>query len=528
MNKNHFTSIIDRSPSDFQPQIDELSYSYESNATSSNSAHDWSTVENIRDTQQESHEYTAAEQSAPHAEVIASLTRAEKLADRAYETSDFTGMEVKRAIESYYRDHEVALSAVKVCMSEPTESERQSLYDDIDSLDMIPALKEGLLMALSQPAQDTVKLRGVLLDAVYNETCIGRLTLDEAEAERIIQTKAMLRHKLYIEEYKYERYSLSDCEFNERIRMKSSGEASRNEVRPAGRLLFHNSSYGMDVWQAGALQGRSEQAVRNEGHYNTQTSEMEGHSEAVHWSEVYDPVDYKSGTRGNRRNHEEGSMLHATFAVPWILMIGSGGKYSRGLEYAVVEAKAERKVQPGIEILESHQDDLVGAIGAGSPADQGADRLQVDTVYWASESSKDAALGLSVPVRNNSESSVMYYNPRTRREEAATYIIQSNNDVERGGRHYDAYDFGTGYGYPTQIMIQETPDKFPGMASKDKLRDAAPAIYTMQHESEERFAGQYAVPLRASEEEFMFRHDNAVVHLPYEKLRRETAYLRAR
>ncbi len=141
------------------------------------------------------------------------------------------------------------------------------------------------------------------------------------------------------------------------------------DVRHAGQLLFHNSSDMTKTRANGEILTRRMQQQRNE-EVQVQTAESlddHMHAPTVHWSEYFDPISYKGGTKTG-----------GTIALPIREVIASA-PFARDAEYGVLRMKQDRKAQVIGRVTSSRG---IGSIGAGRTDYQGVGGI--DRTFYSS------------------------------------------------------------------------------------------------------------------------------------------------
>jgi hypothetical protein len=503
---------------------------------------------------------SASEKTGEVSQIEKSLDTARQSASEkaraGIERSEFNSPEVNKAIEGYFTDHEVTLTTLKSLMdaTETNVSDLKTFENTKLGLENA-TLSVGIDRLISLKEQGNEKdfneLAKGMLQLVYCEPSVGQLTLDNSEVQRIAQSKADIAIEL---DHRLGHSTDSARQLEHEIQaIQGAGESARNEVRNAGQLLFHNTAYGQEVWQQGALRGRTQQGETQDAVMTT-TADMAGHSVSTHWSEVYDPHGYKQKT-SKQFDSDTLEPQALTYAVPLGEMIKKA-PYARGLEYAVVEAKADTRVYTAS--VGGSGSEVTGSIGSGSADMTGAGTPSMDRVFWAPGDTATESAGYDVPIIGDE---TVIYNPKTGNRESAVYQIQSESDMLTGfhgnkkqgteedhrfiaqrsekevvyeyGKRID-HNSGTGYGYPERRIIEDmnyaTEPGTGGAAFQHSAFDiqqsaAEPVIREIEKESMDRFQGQYVVPLRAKESSFMFKADGSVARRfgdPIEYLMRKT------
>jgi len=488
--------------------------------------------------------------------IDAAVERAERAAEAGIERSDFQGPEVRRAIKSYYVDHETTLTVIeaiaagtlsaedkeKLLTKKSSDSAEESIFDKAISASI--RLGDG---------GETEKRDNILLATlgdVYEEPCVGQRTLDEADIDELARRKSDVEDML-----KPPLYDNKEARIDSAKRgIELAQVAARNETRDAGQLLFHNTFFGHDVDMNGSLRGRHQQEG-SQDKVNVTTGNIAGHSSLTHWSEMYDPIGYKWATDSTEKA-DKGMAL--TLAVPLGEVIKQA-PLARGMEYANVDAKAGRDVDASQIGHEGQK--VVGEIGSGGMDSVGHATPNVDRVFWASKESVSEGASYDVPVGGTD---IMQLDPERGIEMPVVYAIQSDNDrlrnynetlrkvppgdtelrqdmdtlsqremLHKYGQALDDPNNGIGYGYPTRIDIQDlrlstaSPASQwisggadirltggePGARSDYQAAAAEPYIRGIQKESIDRFAGSYVVPLRAVKMNFRSNtRDNSVIN----------------
>ncbi|MDB5167432.1 MAG: hypothetical protein JWN26_577 [Candidatus Saccharibacteria bacterium] len=490
-------------------------------------------------------------------------------AAEAIEHSEFTGPEVESAVKNYYTDHEVTLKLLGTLVEGSPDDAVDILNIDEKSLgiesDLLRLVVQQLArLRIGQSDEKFRELAAALChDALFREPCVGQSTLTDKTIEGVVEEMNRLQQLMYPSEGPYaQKPKLIDAGW-----IRQSMENANNEVRPAGQLLFHNTPYGRDIsgGHDKSLQGRARQrqSVKT-GHQERVrmvTSADEGHSDNIHWSELYDPITYKyvdNRTPGIEQVPPD-RVQGVTFAIPLAEIIEQA-PIGRGIRYAVVEGK------PGAVSLKPDESSggPTGNIGVGSPDAVGRS-ASIDRVFWASEESRDRATDYEVSLWGND---TVINNPATGQAESSIYMIQSGVDrlwnyrfrrerivegsleddqLQADGRNLSEKDFLDKYGagilapqdsdtdevHPKAVFIDDlkvpSADQTAVEAKKGGdsvigrdpiLKDrvsrevmvasAEPVIHGLQEESRRRFSGKYVVPLRAIYAEFMNGSDNII------------------
>lgn len=150
-------------------------------------------------------------------------------------------------------------------------------------------------------------------------------------------------------------------------------ESFWEDCRYAGQLEFHNTGYMHEITTTGGLMPRTEQ-FRRTGTMRFQTAAYQEnmHSIVPHFSEQYDPTEYKKGRDGESPNRKAKDARGATIAIPLAEVIKTA-PFARDAEYAEVMIK--RGTDPdqaptvptptleGTTTLDVGHDDWEGAVG---------------------------------------------------------------------------------------------------------------------------------------------------------------------
>lgn len=487
------------------------------------------------------------------------IGRAERLAEAGMERTPFNGMEVKRAIDGYYVDHEVTLYAVgAIVKGEMNPDELSSLVAEGEQGTIIhnDQLRKALValdsLNRSGNQQQRDLLANITLEALYTEPSVGQLTLDDETMQRVAREKAELT--MLVNPRSNSHLSIEALAGEQLKSIENAKQRAGNETRNAGQLLFHNTAYGHGVSQGGNIRGRARQGSTQEK-VSITTAELEGHSILSHWSELYDPINYKS--------LEAESMQSKTIAVPLGEII-KNAPYARGLEFAVVESKADRTVDT-LDIGLADGSTVTGMIGPGASDMMGGSEAKVDRVFWASKDSIDEGAQYDIAVHGGA---IMRMNHEKGFQEPVVYEIQSDSDRLRsynGNMRNDErvaaaradMDAGlsqremlrehgstidttaTGYGFPNRVVVEDlklstqspasqwikggAQVRLAGagersIATEDQAEAAAESIRAIQRESVARFADTYVVPLRAIDTRLGSFSDNLVAHQYGERL----------
>lgn len=447
--------------------------------------------------------------------------RAEIMSEGGIERSEFGGVETMMAIESYYGDHEVALTTLKAIANGETITPNANLGITNE------LMNEGIKRLAEEG--DNRQLFREMTDLLYREPCVGQLTLDAPTIDRIAREKVNLLQSLGMSNSNYENAVAAEKQL-----IEIAQQETRNEVRNAGQLLFHNSVYGKEIRWNGSLRGRAQQEATQENVRIT-TASTEGHSTIPHFSEVYDPVGYKRDHNQNARNVEQGAQA-MTVAVP-IAEVIKQAPYSRGLEYATVRAK---DMNADLAVVTENYGKVTGAIGAGGMDGVGYNQLSLDRTFAAAPD-KVAGERYDIPL---SGKDTMRYNDVTRQDESVVYEIQSRSDqvynlheeakradgakltqirqdlsdfgqayaLREHGNGIDSAGSGMGYGMPKKVIIEDREvagTEVPERAQREPTADMSEAdIRAIEAASIRRFKGEYVVPLRAVATEFMLSGDS--------------------
>lgn len=486
---------------------------------------------------------------------------ANEKAQGAIERSEFSGLEVEEAIRGYYQDHTVALALLRKVVK-GTQDDSKDIYelsDDklgLQSVVLSEAIKTLAAMRVSgitnERFNDLVRSTSSVL---FSEPSVGQLSLDDETIDEVSSEIFEIREAAV-------QYGARNPGKKEDIRswIETSAEKSRQEVRPAGQLLFHNTAFGADVIEGDdnylrsqAQQHRAVQSGRQSQVRVTTGSYEEtrgSHGGNIHWSETYDPITYKrlNGSVSAQNKDIKAGMM--TYAVPLGEVI-SRAPFGRGLKYAVVQGRPDT-------IAVKPSSSPVGNIGSGSPEYMGGGFGAVDRVFWSSDTSFDDATTYEIPVGG---ADILRTNPITNQPESSVYVIQSQSDQLANYQHWrNTLETGTpdfdelqrlartmteselvahyggvsseGLDLPTIVTISdlefdtsrsalEAKNAGTGIANKQEFgtwsREAGHArqvISKLEDESMARYEGQFVVPLRASRPDFMNRGDNMVSN-PY-------------
>ena len=494
--------------------------------------------------------------------IDAAMERARKSAEAGIERSDFQGPEVRKAIKSYYADHEVALTVVEAMANGTlTEADKKALFapkiegDDTPVSIFSEALKTAVSLEEKGDREQRDKVLAAILKDAYKEPCVGQQSLSQEMvhelAGRKVDTQMILDPSPWPDRAR-------DVQYEESA-ILAAQEAARNETRDAGQLLFHNTVYGRDVISNGALRGREQQGDTQDK-VNITTADWEGHSSLIHWSELYDPKSYKQLMQNNAGTENAMAM---TFAVP-IGEVIKKAPIARGLEYANVDAKPGRTVEASVIGHEGER--VIGEIGAGASDTVGHAIPAIDRVFWASTDGFKEGATYDVQIGGDD---IMKYDPQLKIEVPVVYSIQSDSDRIRNwgqanklsentpglldkhredfatlsqrdflkahAEQFDSADSGVGYGYAERVTIEdvhlstESPAaewvnggaeaRLTGSengASFDQLASKAePYIREIQKQSMDRFAGTYVVPLRATPMKFEIANTDNRINDPY-------------
>jgi hypothetical protein len=469
--------------------------------------------------------------------MIEAARRAEVMAEVARGRTEFSGEKVNKAIDSYYVDHEVSLTALEAVASADDSAGAEEMLlavekSGVQSEVLSVALKEALALK-SQGGPEYHRSMETALALAYAEPCVGQLTLNEQDVDRIVATKMEIARKAGIPGNEENRLA------SMRQGMYMAQSDARNEVRNAGQLLFHNTNFGEKVWAEGAIRGRAKQLTAQEKVYMTTGNSHEAHSVVPHWSELYSSNEYKRGVAGAERTGKfyEEETAAMTVAAPLAEII-EHAPYGRGVEYAVVDAKYGAEVYALPVGLEGK---TCGSIGPGAADFVGSERASIDRVFWASADSAQEGADYEIPVHGQD---IMQWDAEKGREDPTTYLIQSSGDVDHNRKNkfarmnpadlpqgmtaQEAFDLettdpdrsaalfgnsildpnrGTGYGDPNKVVIQDTGN------SLEENAGAEEAIRELQKDSVRRFKGKFVVPLRAvanAHNKFLFRADSRV------------------
>jgi hypothetical protein len=472
----------------------------------------------------------------------------------AIERSEFSGPEVEGAIKGFYVDHEVALKLIGTLVEGSTAEAATISNLDGESLGIESELLRSAVQKLAQlrTEQKDDKFNElaetVCHDALFREPCVGQSTLTDETIKQAVEEVNRLQKSLYsLQEPYAKKPRLIDEGW-----IRQSMEDAHNEVRSAGQLLFHNTPYGLDISTGNAsLRGRAKQKssvlAGEQKSVRMVTSDNEGHSDNIHWSELYDPISYKTinmRTPGIEQVAPD-KVQGVTFAVPLAEVI-EHAPIARGIKYAVVEGK------PGAESInpEDVRGSAIGDVGRGEPDAIGS-RASIDRVFWATTDTRETAMDYEIPLSGGVDNSVYtiqsgvnrLWNYRYRREN----IVEGTDEekqLQEDARTLPEKDFLDKYG--AGILVQGSAKETPTAVFIDDLRvpsstqtaleakiggesvigmdidnkdrvsretmvaTAEPVIRRLQAESRQRFDNQYVVPLRAVYAGFMNSGDNRV------------------
>ena len=493
-------------------------------------------------------EYVTNNESKPEKEatIDAATERAERAAEAGIERSDFQGPEVRKAIKSYYADHEVALTVIEAMVTGTlSQEDKTKLFaakqpgDDSAESIFSKALKTSAQLYEKGDIIGRNAMIDDMLHDIYREPCIGQQTLEQANIAELAKRKNDIKDLL-----EPPRWNKEDSIRMEADSIRYAQDAARNETRDAGQLLFHNTLFGRDVIANNSLRGRYEQRGTQDV-VNISTAAIEGHSNLIHWSEKYDARGYKQVMQNNVGVDKA---MAVTYAAP-LGEIVKVAPFARDMQYANVDAKQGRTVEASR--IGHEEKEVVGEIGAGAADSFGKDIPSIDRVFWGSDESLEKAAGYGIAIGG---ADIMKLDPKTGVEMPVVFAIQSRSDqlrnyndasrksdeavalewrkdietlsqdefLRKNGQAIDNIDSGTGYGYANRVTIQdikletESPaaDWLRGGADvtlggndreapfRDISAQAEPYIRAIQKESIDRFAGTYVVPLRAANMKF--------------------------
>lgn len=463
-------------------------------------------------------------------------SRALEKSVEAIERCEFKGEKIGEAIHDYYQDHTISLALLKRIVTGSGEFSRQVSQKEpaslgIKSAELVEAVR-GLaeLSSLNIDKDKFSEAADEVLKMIFSEPSVGQLTLDTKTISEVADDIVSIRQALSGRGMG-ERASRDDVIDS----IQDTIERTRKEVRPAGQLLFHNTSFADDILvgespglrsQAKQRQLHKEQAGPEVRWTTTSIYDDEQHGGGVHVSETYDPISYKD-THGESTGNRG-----VTFAVPLGRMIELA-PFGRGLEYGIAEV--DPKILQNRDTKDPVQDISVGAsefIGQSTGA--------IDRVFWASDESLDKAIMAEIPIDSDA------------------IIIQSDNDllnnfrswrkgIEPGSPEYEQLQVDAKamterqivekYGgiqpdqtYGAQVVTitdREFDESHSALEAKalgsgilgskefipwsDLASSARPVIEELMQKTKDRYEGSVVVPLRATSPDFM-RQGDSMVH----------------
>ncbi|MGB4967087.1 MAG: hypothetical protein WBO35_02690 [Candidatus Saccharimonadales bacterium] len=407
------------------------------------------------------------------------------MAERSVEALPFKPTpEVIQSVEGFYNDNDKMLLAV-------------SAYVRGDATEMIVGRKEIDNPLFSRALEDlTSRMDGNrtaeadelavdILRELYSECSVGAMTMSDefiaARAQEIFEVESALRPNEHI----------NSVATNTNL-LTGYRQGALQETRPAGMLLFHNTPHlGTIIPRGFKISGRSGQtALYGSSQSNTIRYKKghESHTNVLHFSEAYDPWGYHMLQTDNRNDIEkETPLLSGTVAIPLAEVI-KVAPYARDTRYAVLEAK------PDSEIVATSPDEttVVGIIAAGQPDVAGRKFLGTDRVFFASN---------ELDSIHDAHNYSLDFGPMGREvwdtSEPKGYIIRTGVDAGLDGRDLNAVS-GAGFGYPNVITVQT-----PKHGANEVGKVVAPELLKIEADSNSRYPGQYVVPLRGHQMEFL-------------------------
>lgn len=467
--------------------------------------------------------------------------RAGEMSERGLERSQFDGERAVEAISTYYEDQEVTLALLESFDGVPSDEKLEEIRElrNQDELSLSSEVYNQIFTALESAQSDEGK-REILETAVglsYIEPCIGALTLEEADVKQIAERKHELLEKINPD------LSYNTVDNNIKY-IEDAQVATLNEVRSGGQLLFHNTNFGRAIEDRGSLQGRFAQ----EGSYGSSmktTADKEGHSQLIHFSEYYEPYNYKDGAPGSIEDKRS-----ETYAIPLAQLVEQA-PISGGLERATVPVKENSDFK-----LVELEGANVDKVGSGDAQLIGTSKLENDRVFWTEGRSQELAADYRIPVDREGvyvlQSSVDRRVVGSEDVSNEMYVKSLGLELPEGVTPEDlkAGDI-LSYGYHEmreELKRYDKPaDLSPGVWTNPKARELRgsvekfiqdkvggsrpeeanykyldidsnqeygrndPQITEIMQESAARYDGQVVVPLRAVGDSFVYRdNDNSV------------------
>jgi hypothetical protein len=416
----------------------------------------------------------------------------------AVESCEFQATpEVTEALSGYYTDH-YALAGVieKVCDGTLTDGESQAILsvedgtlssDKFESILRfgadIPSAESAVRLLAYISQKETIAdpkdkqqvheslLRsagGMLRSVLFQEESLGITTIGESE----LSVVDMLYDKLL--------GSLdgtsAEVTADGRIRWDGGSEVPNPEsikesiakkkenfwsdCRQAGQLEFHNTGFLGGVSSDGGIMSRTEQ-FRRSGEMRYQTNaDLYMHSNVPHFSEVFSPSGYKSGSgpgNGTRQPLLEQDDGRGTIATPLFRIIESA-PFARDAEFATVSIKDAATLEK-IPVPTRLENGIIGH-GVDYPGPGGDDR-----VFFASATERDGSVPdqYRIPV-----------------DHFGTLIFAGAEEIKESER------YGIGEGFPARLFMEDPQNQ-------DAVQGA---IVKLQQDYLERYRGFVVVPLR--------------------------------
>ena len=326
--------------------------------------------------------------------------------------------------------------------------------------------------------------------SLFSEASVGVTSIGEEEIEIVkdifSRVKSVITESPHFTDYGRVRMSFGDVKYglveNRKIflpvlerptaSIDRATERFWEDVRHAGQLLFHNSSDITKTRSNGEILTRRMQKQKNE-EVQIQTAEtLDGHMHAptVHWSESFDPISYKGGTRTG-----------GTIALPIREVIASA-PFARDAEYGVLRMKQDRKAQVISRVTSPPS---IGSIGSGESDSQGEGGI--DRTFYSSPI--DSTPGAPT------EQAPDAHGFRLSKNDFAIAISEQELQT--------AQLSGVGESFPQIVKIDQKPlEVSTDIEEMGRQREANEALLragidALQQTSIDRFPDEFVIPIRA-------------------------------
>ncbi len=442
----------------------------------------------------------------------------------AYETSSFKqSPEVKEAIRGYYEDH-YKLGALVECVIDGSGDgiDRASIDDQFENYYLREVAKN--LLSQSNRLDALMAAEAVLGEVLFNEIAVAQETLSEAEDAYIIALAEKFHQKAVSEGFAYRRpiqgaaggtrydwnrdlpvphKAAHMIKFDQNqidARRSTANLDFWEDTRHAGQLEFHNSGQFDKISAPGfVLRSRTQQQeLTGTFHAQMPTHQRPDgnmHTNLPHFSETYDPRNYKAQVDGKDVVKVDGRSFPATAAIPLAVII-STAPYARNARYGIVELKDIGQL-----------DQVPVKDGTGDIGSQGADMHGLhgeDRVFMADNRSEHARKAVNYDLNFGDTGYVVMTE------------VEKNNTTDGTSQA-----FGHGQGYAREVVVpgidflafqeqhRDLPADEQSRLYAQQLNEVnskqAAAIRELQQQSREspEYKDKLVVPLRRGVIEFV-------------------------